>query len=297
MALVKATRSDLSLFGGWFGLFAFLRQLKIYQENKHSKQETVGAASAQAVPARIPGYSGWCKPSYGCCASRHRSESICIRWIHSNSACCRSPRSRATLKRYWSLRFGGAALVLTQSFYLFPHKAVDIGSWLSSIMALRSFGDGTRFLLLKVSRVVFRLSVTPIYGYTKFFRLNTSCFFSTDVIISKMKTSLMKQSDILFAISSTGRTKSILEIAKLAKEIGVKVISICDFSDSPLSNISDIAINTTIRESNKFIDTDFPLIQAQITIIDILYACAYIKNHFASYNFNKTNNSINSDKI
>lgn len=140
-------------------------------------------------------------------------------------------------------------------------------------------------------------AVTAQYGYTKFFRLNTSCFFSTDVIISKMKTSLMKQSDILFAISSTGRTKSILEIAKLAKEIGIKVISICDFSDSPLSNISDIDINTTIRESNKFIDTDFPLIQAQITIIDILYACAYSKSHFASYNFNKTNKSVDSDKL
>lgn len=140
-------------------------------------------------------------------------------------------------------------------------------------------------------------AVTAQYGYTKFFRLNTSCFFDADIIISKMKISLMGKKDLVFAISSSGRTKSILEIAKLAKESNTTVISLCDFSDSPLSNVSDISIATTIRESNRFIDTDFPLIQAQITIIDILYACAYSQSHFATHNFNKTKKSVDIDKI
>lgn len=165
-----------------------------------------------------------------------------------------------------------------------PEKLEKIVDALTSADSIHFIGLGTS-------------AVTAQYGYTKFFRLNTSCFFSTDIIISKMKTSLMKQTDILFAISSSGRTKSILEIAKSAKESGIKVISLCDFSDSPLSNIANIAINTTLRESNRFIDTDFPLIQAQITIIDILYACAYSKSHFASYNFSKTSKSVDLDKV
>lgn len=141
-------------------------------------------------------------------------------------------------------------------------------------------------------------AVTAQYAHTKFFRLKPGCSFDTDIILSKMKASQLGAGNILFAISSSGRTKSILEIAKIARSNRATVISLCDFTDSPLANLSDISICTTVRESNKYIDTDFPLIQGQITLIDILYSCMCNRSATASAErFNKTKQAVDDDKL
>lgn len=141
-------------------------------------------------------------------------------------------------------------------------------------------------------------AVTAQYAYTKFFRVKPSCSFDSDVIITKMRTAKMDEKGLLFAISSSGRTKNIIETARIARKHGATVISICDFVDSPLAHLSDISICTTVRDSNKYIDLDFPLIQGQITLIDILYACVYnaISND-ASKNFQLTHEAVNEDKL
>lgn len=141
-------------------------------------------------------------------------------------------------------------------------------------------------------------SVTARYGYTKFFRINPGCSFDEDIIISKMRASLLKKGCLLIAISSSGRTKSICDCAKAAKEAGATVISICDFINSPLVNLSDISICTTLRDSNKYLNLDFPLIHGQITLIDILYACVYNKAQRQSAEmFAQTANTVLPDKI
>ena len=141
-------------------------------------------------------------------------------------------------------------------------------------------------------------AVTAQYAYTKFFRLKPTCSFDSDIILAKMKAVQMKSTDVLFAISSSGRTKSILEIARVAKDSGATIISICDFANSPLSNLSDYFICTTVRESNKYIDTDFPLIQGQITLIDILYAYMYNSSpEYSGQKFKRTKEAVFPDKL
>ena len=141
-------------------------------------------------------------------------------------------------------------------------------------------------------------AVTALYAHTKMLRLKLNCACDSDVIISKMKASMMKKNDILFAISSSGRTKPIVDIAKIARQNGAKVISISDFIHSQLAELSDICIYTTIRDSNKYLDIDFPLIQGQITIIDILYSCMYsLDNGISSAYLKKTTSAVISDKI
>lgn len=141
-------------------------------------------------------------------------------------------------------------------------------------------------------------AVTARYAYTKFFRLKPTCSCEIDTILSKMRAAQMKAGDILFAISSSGRTKSILEIAQLAKKNGASVIALSDFENSPLAAMSDIGICTTVRDSNKYIDTDFPLIQGQITIIDILYAYMCSKTPTASgRRIEETRQAVSRDKL
>lgn len=141
-------------------------------------------------------------------------------------------------------------------------------------------------------------AVTAQYAYTKFFRLKNVCSFERDIILSKMKVAQMREGSLLFAISSSGRTKSILEVARIARQNGATVIAICDFENSPLTATADISICTTVRDSNKYIDTDFPHIQGQITIVDILYAYMYHKTPaFSSRRIKETKDAVTVDKI
>lgn len=141
-------------------------------------------------------------------------------------------------------------------------------------------------------------AVTAQYAYTKFFRLKNVCSFEKDIILAKMKAAQMKEGSILFAISSSGRTKSILEVARIAQQNKACVIAICDFEHSPLSAMADISICTTVRDSNKYIDTDFPHIQGQITIVDILYAYMYNKTpDLSSRRIKETEAAVKIDKV
>lgn len=115
-------------------------------------------------------------------------------------------------------------------------------------------------------------AVTAQYACTKFVRLPGACFFSPDVILARMKAAQLRAGDVFFAVSSSGRTTVILEMARLAHANGATVIALSDFTDSPLTRLADIAICTTARESGQYLDTDFPLIQGQITLIDVLSA-------------------------
>ena len=170
------------------------------------------------------------------------------------------------------------------------HKILNQDS-IEKIVAIIKNAEHIQFIGLGAS------AVTAQYAYTKFFRLRHNCSFDTDIIVAKMKATMLQSKNVLFAISSSGRTQSILDIAELARASGATVISICDFLNSPLANRSDISICTTVRESNKYIDVDFPLIQGQITIIDIIYAYLYNRMpEVSSYKLKKTKEAIFRDK-
>ena len=65
-----------------------------------------------------------------------------------------------------------------------------------------------------------------------------------------------------------------------------------------ISAMADISICTTVRDSNKYIDTDFPHIQGQITIVDILYAYMYNKTPaFSSRKIKETKAAVTPDKV
>lgn len=138
-------------------------------------------------------------------------------------------------------------------------------------------------------------AVVAHYAYIKFLRLNMVCCYDTDVLMTKMKSVLPNDNQVFFLISSSGRTKSIIDIAKNAGIHNNTVISLCDFSNSPLSKMADINICTTLRESNRYIDLDAPLIHEQITIIDVLYKC--LSKYKGTDAFYKTKKSVENLKI
>ena len=140
--------------------------------------------------------------------------------------------------------------------------------------------------------------ISARYAYSKFFRIGIPSFYEADSTLFKMKTSILAENDLLFAISSSGRTAEIVKCVKTAHANNVYVISLSDFAISPLTKISDTNLYTTPRNSNLFLNIDMPFIIGQIIIIDILYSCCYLKlSENSSKLFDITKESTDSEKL
>ena len=113
--------------------------------------------------------------------------------------------------------------------------------------------------------------VSAKYAFTRFFRIGINCSYETDPTIYKIKTTIMRQNDVLFAISSSGRSANVVDAARIAYDNGMTIISLCDFAISPLTKISTINLYTTPRNTTQFYDLDMQLLTGQVNIIDVLF--------------------------
>lgn len=136
------------------------------------------------------------------------------------------------------------------------------------------------------------------YAYSRFFRIGIPCNYDEDTTLFSMHASLLKKGDVLFAISSSGRSSNILKCAQIAKENGAHIISLCDYAISPLSQISDTNLFTTSRNTHLFMNIDMPLLIGQIFLLDALHMCCSVKlGKHASELYSKTKRSADTEKI
>ncbi len=84
----------------------------------------------------------------------------------------------------------------------------------------------------------------------KFFRLNVPVVAHVDTMMQRMSAATMQQGDVSVIISKTGRTISLIEVARLAREAGGTVIAITT-PDSPLAEQSSLTLGVHSNE-----DTD-----------------------------------------
>lgn len=119
--------------------------------------------------------------------------------------------------------------------------------------------------------------ISARYAYSRFFRIGLSCVFEADAALYRMRVATLRPGDLLFAISSSGRSSDIVNCAITAQKNGVTVISLSDFAVSPLTKNSDINLFTTPRNASLFQNIDMPLVVSQITVIDALYSCCCAK--------------------
>ena len=102
----------------------------------------------------------------------------------------------------------------------------------------------------------------------KFIRFNIPIMNFDDIVMQRMSCINSTENDVVVLISHTGRTKSQVEIAHLARENGATVIAITA-KDSPLEQASDLTISLDVPE-----DTDVYMPMAsrvvQMVVIDVL---------------------------
>ena len=102
----------------------------------------------------------------------------------------------------------------------------------------------------------------------KFFRFNVPVIYSDDIVMQRMSCMNCGEGDVMVLISHTGRTKSMVELAMLARENDATVLAITS-PDTPLAREATLALTLDVPE-----DTDIymPMVSrlAQLTLIDVL---------------------------
>ena len=102
----------------------------------------------------------------------------------------------------------------------------------------------------------------------KFFRFNIPVQCFDDILMQRMSCINSDEGDVIVLISHTGRTKSLVEIATLARENDATVISLTA-KDSPLARESNLVLSMDVPE-----DTDIymPMASrlAQLVLVDVL---------------------------
>jgi RpiR family carbohydrate utilization transcriptional regulator len=102
----------------------------------------------------------------------------------------------------------------------------------------------------------------------KFFRFNVPVVNFDDIVMQRMSCMNSKEGDVVIFISHTGRTKSLVDVAHIARMNDATVIGITS-ADTPLAKECNYVISLAVPE-----DTDLymPMASriAQLTLIDVL---------------------------
>ena len=100
----------------------------------------------------------------------------------------------------------------------------------------------------------------------KFPLLGVPCHATMDSHQQLMAASMMRPGDVAVAISNTGETLSIVELARLAREQGAKVIAITGSANTALANYADLLINVETLENTDLYTPTTSRIAALVTV-------------------------------
>ena len=102
----------------------------------------------------------------------------------------------------------------------------------------------------------------------KFFRFNVPVIYFEDIVMQRMSCMNSTEGDVVIFISHTGRTKSLVDVAQIARANDATVVGITS-ADSPLAKQCNYVLSLEVPE-----DTDLymPMASriAQLTLIDVL---------------------------
>lgn len=104
--------------------------------------------------------------------------------------------------------------------------------------ALQLLRDAGRFLFLGVGD-----AYTAVYSaYLKFLRIGKDVRCPQDFDLQLIEASQLKENDVVFIVSHSGRTHTLNEVVKCARSQGAKVITVTDHPISPISKQSDVVL-------------------------------------------------------
>lgn len=136
------------------------------------------------------------------------------------------------------------------------------------------------------------------YACSRLFRIGLTCHYTADSTLCRMQVALLEPGDILFAISSSGCTARVVEMAKIAKQNGVMVVGLSDFCGTPLAKECDYSLFTTGRNTELLPDRDIQFLTGQFAILDVLYLyCHALLGDTATGRYQKTIAAAHAEKL
>jgi DNA-binding MurR/RpiR family transcriptional regulator len=112
--------------------------------------------------------------------------------------------------------------------------------------------------------------ITAMEACSKFMRIMPNVENTCDGHLQAMQAALLEPQDLAFIVSYSGSTKDAVEIAKICKGNGVKVICVTRFLKSPLRSYADIALICGSNEG-PLQGGSLSAKIAELYIIDVLY--------------------------
>lgn len=127
---------------------------------------------------------------------------------------------------------------------------------------------------IKAKRIMFfgvgSSAVTAHEAHIRFMRITPKVNFTYDAHMQSMAAGLMTSDDLAVVFSFSGSTKDIIDILKIVKATGTKIICITRFTKSPVTQYADVVLLTGGREGplqGGALSTKI----AQLYLLDILY--------------------------
>lgn len=122
--------------------------------------------------------------------------------------------------------------------------------------------------------------------YFKLMELGKIASFENDSHMQLSYLSTMNENDILFVISHSGKTLELFNLTKVAKNKGIKIITLTSVANNPIRELGDIKLSTVEMKSDFRATALSPRI-SQLTVIDMIYIKLMLENEkLQDYIFN-----------
>lgn len=134
-------------------------------------------------------------------------------------------------------------------------------------------------LIIKAKKVeiygIYRSAVVATDFYFQLLQMGIPANFVSDVLTCAVSASLLQKDSLVIAVSSSGRTKDVIDAVKLAKENGVKVVCITANKNSPLAKLADYVLVACACGTSEQMALEIRLSQLVITdaICEHIYNC------------------------
>ena len=150
--------------------------------------------------------------------------------------------------------------------------------------------------MINANRIIFfgvgSSYISALEGCNNFMRITPKVSISSESHMQFLSASLLTSKDVGIIISYTGSTKEIVEIARIAKGNGAKIICLTHFLKSPLTNFSDVVLISSSNE-RLYLGYSLSVEIAQLYLLDMLYT-EYFRR---TYNESKNNKEISESSL
>ena len=142
--------------------------------------------------------------------------------------------------------------------------------------------DGSVSVIQKAKRVAFFGMGASLLvakdACLKFMRVNKVCIVNEDFHAQLVQAKNMTNEDAAIIISYSGMTREMVECAEILKDVGVPIVAITCYHESPLSKISDYNLYVTATEF-EFRTGKLGSRLSQLAVIDMLYV-TYVQENY-----------------